>query len=78
MTYTIDYSGITDLEEKENMAIEDCKEYLGQEFFNEIVTKAKEFEPMNIDSALFHLSFIGIQGYPAKVFAKRYFKLKEV
>lgn len=77
MSYTINYSGIKDLEEKENRAIEDCKAYLGQELFDDMVEKLKGGSPVIINEAQVILGFVGIQGYPAEVFAKRYFNLKE-
>ena len=76
MHYEIDYGGLTQ-EEKEEKAISDMVEYVGQEHFDKIVKAFQEAGPMTQMQVDFYLSFAGIQGYPAIAFAKRYLTLKE-
>lgn len=77
MKYTIDYSGITDKTAKEEKAIQDIKDYLGEKSFNDLVEAAKHEPPMSRMLAMFILSFAGISGYPAKIFVEKYLKLKD-
>jgi len=67
---TIVYSG-TD-EEKRTKALEDCKSYLGEESFDRILTAFRtEGKDYTVDQLCFQLAmFVGIEGFPARVFAE--------
>lgn len=75
MKQIINYSGLSGTE-KEEKALQDCKDYLGEKGFALVVKAFADFKkPMPMQAALFNLSFAGIEGYPALVFAKKYAKL---
>ena len=68
MSHTVDYSKLAETE-KYNKAIEDCRFYLGDSF-EKVITAIKETiseidDENKLDMVVgFHLSFVGIQGYP--------------
>lgn len=66
MSHTKVYQGTE--EEKQFLAIADCKFWLGDKYEYTKEELAKHCE--NVGQAIFALSFVGIQGYPAKVLAE--------
>lgn len=79
MKYEISYAKTTNAAEK---AIEDCKDYLGAEYFNRIVLELQKFKKDENDTVeqatrCLHLllSFAGIQGYPVTCLIEKYCNL---
>lgn len=67
MHYSVDYSSFTDEVAKHNCAIQDIKEYLGEERFKNITQIAKDQpEPFTLEQFTLAVSFAGVQGYPVK------------
>ena len=67
MSYTIDYSNESDPIAKHNKAIEDIKEYVGEDRFETLTQQIKEEYPnMSLEQFQLVVSFAGVQGYPAK------------
>lgn len=77
MSYTVDYKNEKDARTK---AIDDCKFWLGdnyQKMEDAIVKDLLEEEELTdnlVQILTFHLSFVGIQGYPARVLAEYFFE----
>lgn len=64
--YTVDYSNLNDDPiAKHNKAIEDIKEYLGDDRFKTLTEKFKQMSP-SLDQFELMVSFAGVQGYPVK------------
>ena len=72
MHYEIKYDKL-DSVETEDKAIQDCKDWLGEEQFNKVVDILRNTEVTGSPSLMrLALSFQGIQGYPAEVMLNRY------
>jgi hypothetical protein len=72
MSYEIKYKE-TDSVETQDKAIQDCKDWLGEDQFNKVVGILRtRDEKVNQNMMLLALSFQGIQGYPAEVMLERY------
>lgn len=69
MHYTIDYEGLGPTE-KYNKAIQDIKDYMGEDKFNTMTQRFRGEYPggenMPLDRFELIVSFAGVQGYPAK------------
>lgn len=80
MSYTVNYDalGLTE-EQKKKKAIDDCKFYLGTKLFNKVIKAMKEDSKKGCkkENIEWTLSFVGIQGYPAKVLVDTYLKTDE-
>jgi len=71
MSHTVDYSKLAETE-RYNKAIEDCRFYLNDSFEKVIAAIKETISEIDDENKLdmvvrFHLSFIGIQGYPVTV-----------
>jgi len=72
MSYEIKYKE-TDSVKTQDKAIQDCKDWLGEDQFNKVVGILRtRDEKVNQNMMLLALSFQGIQGYPAEVMLERY------
>lgn len=74
MHYTIDYKGL-DRQTKRAKALKDCQDYLGSERYNLAIKnlggyiKGNQYQLSAFKSAETALGmFVGIQGYPARIF----------
>lgn len=68
--YTTSYEGLTEVE-KHNKAIEDIKEWMGEERFDHITSLVRDDvkegrEQMTLDQFTMAISLAGVQGYPVK------------
>lgn len=77
MSYIVDYSELdNDPIAKHNKAIEDIKEYLGEEKFNRVTEQIRtEYPDMTLKQFQMAISFGGVQGYPAKAWYNHCFGL---
>lgn len=74
MGYTKDYSGIAS-EEKEEAAIADVKDWMGEEDFAKMVANLRgDHGIMPKQWAFMGLMMAGVQGYPATAMVERYWK----
>jgi hypothetical protein len=74
MHYEIDYSGMDDVT-KRRKALQDCKDYLGEELFDRFTAIIATTEDTEENRTLFIHSlgmFVGIQGLPATVLVSTY------
>ncbi len=72
MHYEIKYDE-TDSVETQDKAIQDCKDWLGEEQFDKVVNHLRNTEVTGSRNLMrLALSFQGIQGYPAEVMLERY------
>jgi hypothetical protein len=74
--YTINYSELVE-PAKHNKAIEDIKQWLGEERFEELTDMLRKDEELKINYARFSFlaSFSGVQGYPAVAWHNHIFNL---
>lgn len=64
--YNVSYEGLSDIE-KHNKAIQDIKDYLGEEKFEQLTKQCKEEYPdLTLEQFRMSVSFAGVQGYPVK------------
>lgn len=64
--YTVDYSNLNDDPiSKHNKAIQDIKEYIGDDRFETLTEKFKQMSP-SLEQFELMVSFAGVQGYPVK------------
>lgn len=64
--YTTNYEGLSEIE-KHNKAIEDIKDYMGAEKFEELTKRVKvEYPNWTLEQFRMAVSFAGVQGYPVK------------
>lgn len=75
--YTVDYSNLNnDPIAKHNKAIQDIKEYLGDERFKRITDCMRTDCPnMTLEQFTMAASFAGVQGYPVKAWYNYIFGL---
>jgi hypothetical protein len=71
--YNVDYSGMDEVA-KHNKAIEDIKEYMGEERFTKLTALLKE-DSYTLSQFEMAVSFAGVQGYPAKAWYNYCFPL---
>lgn len=64
--YDVDYSEIQDPIAKHNKAIEDIKEYMGEERFANLTNTFKEYPNLSLEQFTLYCSIAGVQGYPVK------------
>ena len=73
MGYTINYADITDKFERDRKAVEDTKDYLGEERFNLIVRELQQvLTPEQVDSINMMFAFAGISGLPFHAMMRKY------
>jgi hypothetical protein len=65
MHYDIDYSGLSEIE-KHNKAIQDTKDYFGEEKFEKLVDTLKQSEPPGMEIFAMMMDLGGVRGYPVK------------
>lgn len=64
--YDISYEGLDPIA-KHNKAIQDIKDYLGNDRFDIVTESAKNMDPpMTLNEFTVAMSFAGVQGYPVK------------
>jgi hypothetical protein len=64
--YNISYEGLDPIE-KQNKAIADIKEYMGEAKFVDLTSKLRAAYPdCTIEQFTLMVSFAGVQGYPVK------------
>ena len=63
--YTINYEGRTPID-KHNSAIQDIKDWLGEERFDKLVKAIKADPQYSFEQFQLIVSFAGVQGYPVK------------
>jgi len=66
MGYTVDFKNQSD-----NEVLDFVKSYLGDEQYTKVIDIIKESSP-SLFVMEFHLSFIGLQGYPVKVLHRNF------
>ena len=72
MGYTVKYD-LTDTESAEAQAIADCKRWLGDRQFNNVVEALRaDAGQCSKECVLFELMLMGIDGYPAQVMTDKY------
>ena len=77
MSYTVDYKNEKDAKTK---AIDDCKFWLGDNYqkVEDVIVKGmleeEELTDNLVKTLAFHLSFVGIQGYPVRALAEYCFE----
>ena len=71
--YTVNYEGL-DKVTKHNKAIQDIKDYLGEDRFNQITELVRK-DSYTLDQFRMAVSFAGVQGYPAKAWYNYCFPL---
>ena len=75
--YITRYAGLSE-EEKQEKALNDIKDYLGEPKFNEITSAFRNTYPVGVKVPTlgqfrFKLSFVGVQGYPVEVWYSHIF-----
>lgn len=72
MGYTVKYDQ-TDTESAEAQAIADCKRWLGDRQFNNVIEALRaDAGQCSKECVLFELMLMGIDGYPAQVMTDKY------
>jgi hypothetical protein len=65
MHYSIDYSGLTNVE-AHNQAISDIKEYVGDQRYIDLTNLSRANGQISLDTFRMMISFAGVQGFPAR------------
>lgn len=63
--YTISYADLTP-NEMHDQAVKDITDYLGNDRYQKLIGRLRTNNQISLDSFGFLVSFIGIQGYPAR------------
>lgn len=76
MHYTIDYTSLEPLEAHKK-ALEDIKEYMGDEKFVQLTEEFRKFpqEQMPIDRFAMFVDVAGVRGYPVKAWYNHVYPL---
>jgi hypothetical protein len=72
MHYTINYANLETVAEQDHSAIQDIRNWLGEERFERVDQLYRELaEPVTLDLFRLQMNFAGIQGLPVEAWYRR-------